>query len=105
MTIIQGTTPTIRYTFSTVNTADISVAFLSIKQYGRTIIEKDLSSATVEEGAISWKLLQQESLRLNRKVPATVYLSYLLIDGTRGEGQTEEATIDPTGKEAVIGDE
>lgn len=102
MTIIKGTTPTIKYTFSTINTADITAAVLSIKQYEKTVIEKDLSTATVEQGTMSWTLTQQESLRLKKKVPAMIYLSYLLMDGTRAEGQSEEVTIEPTGKEAVI---
>lgn len=105
MTIIKGTTPTIGYTFSTVDTADIAEAILSIKQYNKTVIERDISTATVDTGVMSWKLTQRESLRLKEKVPATIYLSYVLSDGTRAEGATVEAEIDPTGKEAVIGDE
>lgn len=105
MTITKGTTPTIEYTFSEIDTADITAAILTIKQGGLTIIEKDLSSATVEQGAISWKLSQEESLSLRRNAYATVYLDYLLSDGTRVAGETETVMIAPTGKEEVISDE
>lgn len=103
--IIKGTTPTIRYTFNTINTEDIAVAFLSIKQNDKTIIEKDLSTATVDEGTIFWKLTQEETLKLRRKVFATIYLDYLLGDGTRAAGKTRKEMIGPTGKEEVIKNE
>lgn len=103
--IIQGTTPTIRYTFSTINTEDIAVAFLSIKQNDKTIIGKDLSTATVYEGTIFWKLTQEETLKLRRNVFATIYLDYLLGDGTRAAGKTWKEMVGPTGKEEVIKNE
>lgn len=104
MNIVQGTTPTIKYTFSTVDTNDISIAWLTIKQLSKTVIERDLSSAIVEEGSLSWLLTQEESLTLQTKIPATVYLDYLLVNGLRGAGRTVSMDIDPTGKNEVIGD-
>lgn len=102
--IVKGTTPTIKYRFSTVDTQDISVAYLSIKQLERTVIERDLSTATVEAGALSWTLEQEETLNLQRKIPALIFLDYVLVNGLRGAGKTISIEIDPTGKNEVIGD-
>ena len=60
----KGTTPTIRYNFSLVNTSDISVAYMTIEQDGQTLIEKDLTTATVGDGYIEWMLSQTETLSL-----------------------------------------
>lgn len=46
--IVRGTTPSIRYTFSTLNVADIIDAYLTIVQ-GETVIEKTLQDAEVGE--------------------------------------------------------
>lgn len=105
MTIIRGTTPTIEYTFSEVNTADITVAYMTIKQYERTVVERDLTTATVEEGKVSWVLTQAETLLLKKGVEAQLHLDYLLSGGTRAAGVTETVQVDPTGKNEVISDE
>lgn len=103
--IIKGTTPTIRYTFSHIDTEDIVAAVLSIKQNDKTIIEKTLADAVIEEGSASWRLTQEDTLKLRRKIFATIYLDYLLGDGTRAAGKTRKEMVGPTGKEEVLTDE
>lgn len=102
MTIISGTTPTIEYTFTEVDPTEIAVAILSIKQNGTTVIERDLTTATVEESKITWSLSQAETLSLTVAIPTILYLDYRLTDGTRGAGVTTSATVLPSGKKEVI---
>ena len=88
MELIRGTTPTIKITFSTVSVESIAVAYLTIKQNDRTMIEKTLEDATTEEHAISWRLTQTETLGL--------------LDGTRGRSRIESSQIGEPGKDEVI---
>ena len=81
--IIIGTTPTITYTFKVVAVTDITKAILTIKERGATLIEKDLSDATVGEDTLSWTLTQEETLSIGAK-SASMMLNWKLADGTRG---------------------
>lgn len=102
MTIIAGTTPTIEYTFSTVNVANITTAVFTIKQNGQPVIEKSLADATVGEKKLSWTLTQEESLSLALTKTTKAYLDYVLTDGTRGAGITQNVNISEAGKREVI---
>lgn len=81
--IIIGTTPTITYKFKVVDVSEITVAILTIKERGTTLIEKDLSDATVGEDSLSWTLSQEETLSIGVK-SASMMLNWKLADGTRG---------------------
>lgn len=100
-TIIKGTTPTIKYTFSTVTPSDISVAYLTAKQDGVVKIEKDLSAAIVGEDYISWKLSQEETLLLK---PTAAYwmCNWKKNDGTRGASAEMQTMIAINQKNEVI---
>ena len=102
MTIIAGTTPTIEWTFDTVTVANITTAIFTIKQNGQAAIERDLTTATIGEKKISWTLTQAESLALSLNKTTKVYLDYVLSDGTRGAGITQNASIIEAGKQEVI---
>lgn len=97
--IIRGTTPTIKYTFKTVDPSSLSVAYLTITN-GKTKLEKDLTTATVGEHDISWKLSQEETLALGEKV--TAMLNWKLPDGTRGASHKANLFIECNLKEVVI---
>lgn len=90
--IVRGTTPTIRYTFSTVDPADISNAVLTIAQRGTARITKTLAAATVGEGTLSWTLTQAETLSLS-KTDAEINLDWLLESGIRGAGVTLDVKV------------
>lgn len=90
ITIIIGTTPTIIYTFSVVDVADIVTARLTIKQAGTIIIEKDLDDAVIGENSLSWTLTQTETLRIGTRT-ARMMCNCLTSDGTRTA--SEETTI------------
>ena len=86
--IIIGTTPTITYKFKVVAVADITKAILTIKERGTTLIEKDLSDATVGEDTLSWTLTQEETLAIGVK-SASIMLNWLTADGVRGASKEE----------------
>lgn len=102
MNIIAGTTPTIGYTFSTIDVLNIVTAIFSVKQNEETIIEKYLGDAVIGENKLSWTLSQAETLMLSPSKSTRIYLDYVLNDGTRGAGATESATISKAGKNEVI---
>ena len=79
--IIRGTTPTITYTFSVVNVADITTAYLTIK-HSAGMLTKTLSDATVEENSLVWTLSQEDTLSMNKIV--SIMINFKLADGTRG---------------------
>ncbi len=101
MTIIQATTPTIKYTFKVVNVSDITTAYLTIKQNGRKIIEKDLSEATVGQKDLSWSFTQTETLQISQG-HVTAMLNWKTSDGTRGASAKSSIVIDDNYKNEVI---
>lgn len=102
MTIIAGTTPTIEWTFTEVDPAQMTAAIFTVKQVGQKVIEKDLATATIDEGKMSWTLTQAESLQLAPGIQTEIFLDYVLQDGTRGAGVTTPANVVPAGKGEVI---
>ena len=91
--LIRGTTPVVRFTFSTISVADITTAYLVIRQGGADVIKKDISGATTGTGYIQWVLTQAETLALKLGVNADICLDWLLNDGTRGVGKTMRVTV------------
>lgn len=100
--IIRGTTPTITFTFSEIAVADISTAYLTIRQGCGTVIEKDLSTASVGEDSLTWTLSQTETLLLRSKTPGEVVCDWKLADGTRGRSKVLQFTAGEPGKNEVI---
>lgn len=84
MTIIRGTTPTIKYLFKVVDVSDLTEAILTVSQDGTVLIEKDISDATVGENDILFTLSQADTLKLDEDIPGKIMLNWVLGDGTRG---------------------
>lgn len=105
MAIIKGTTPTIKFTFSSISSSDISAAYLTIKQGGRDVIQRDLTTAVINESSgswsIDWTLTQEETLGLSRS-NATIYCDWKLRDGTRGRSAVKKESIEESGINEVI---
>lgn len=99
--IIKGTTPTIQYTFKTVDVSIITVAILTIKQGGTVVIEKTLEAAVVGESKISWRLTQEETLALLVGT-VTMMLNWVTSDGTRGASAKDMVVIEGNHIEEVI---
>ncbi len=51
------------YTFRKINPANITVCWLTIKQ-GDYVINKTLADASLEDNKLTWKLTQEETLKL-----------------------------------------
>ena len=99
--IIRLTTPTIKYGFKVVKVSDIAKAYLTIKQDGTAIIEKDLNDATVGEKDLSWRFSQEET-KLMSIGKITAMINWLLNDGTRGASGKTVLLIDGNFKDEVI---
>jgi hypothetical protein len=102
MEIVRGTTPTIRYTFKTLDVTDITTAYLMIKQSGAKVIDRGLDTATVGTDYLEWKLTQTETLKLTEDILADICLDWLLDDGTRGIGKTVTVQVSSSAKNEVI---
>ena len=97
--IIRGTTPTIKYTFSTINVEDITTAYLSIKG-ATSSLEKSLTEATVGEDFIAWTLTQAETLALGDCI--SIMVNWLLENGTRGASNKSVFMIEDNYKDVII---
>lgn len=99
--IIRATTPTLKYTFRTVDPSAISVAYLTIKRGSYPVIEKDLSAATVGANFLSWTLTQAETLGLQGD-RVVVQLNWKTNSGVRGASKQSTILILPNSKAEVI---
>ena len=100
-TIIRYTTPTITYRFKVVRPEDISVAYLTIKQGEQTLIEKDLSSATIGTDTLSWTLTQTETMLMGTSA-VQVMLNWKTAFGLRGASRKTQILMDTNYKDEVI---
>lgn len=98
--IIKGTTPTITFVFSDVSVSDIVTAIMTVKCGSEIVIEKELSSASVGEDTLSWRLTQDETL--SAMPNAEVMLNWVVGDGTRGASERLQVVFSPNHIEEVI---
>lgn len=98
-TIIRGTTPTITFTFSDISVLTIEAAYMTLKQCGDIVVEKTLSDATQGENSLSWKLTQEDTLKLSSQT-GIIVCDWLLSDGTRGRSGVMQFDI---GEPAING--
>lgn len=80
--IIRGTDSDIKITFKTVDPATITTAYLTIDQGDETVLEKDLSEATVGDGCLIWTLSQAETLSLSVSEDVSIQCRYK-VNGTK----------------------
>ena len=99
--IIRATTPTIKYTFKTVDVENITSAYMTIMMGDSVLIEKDLVEAAVDEDTIAWTLTQQETLSMTAS-KITIMLNWKLVDGTRGASARTTLFVEANAKEEVI---
>lgn len=102
MVIVRGTTPTIKFTLPDIEVSNINAAVLALKQNNIAIIEKDLSSATLSDHEITWKLQQEDTLKLNKQTVITIVCDWKLVDGTRGRSESVKVGVDEPAKTEVI---
>lgn len=101
MEIIRGTTPTVIYKFKCVNPADLSAAFLTIKQDGETLLDLDINAATIGEDNISWVLSQQNTLQMSEG-KVTMMMNWKLNSGRRGASKENTVIVKDNYKDVVI---
>ena len=102
--IIRGTTPTIRFTFQAVNVANITTAYMTVKQLAADVITREIDTAYIDatNNSIEWELTQEETLRLGIGRNACVMCDWKTADGVRGRSKVAEYMIAPSGKNEVI---
>ena len=102
--IIRGTTPTITFTFDTVDTSNITEAYITIKSVNdldTAIVQNSLATATVASGSISWDLSQTDPFKLTAGDTVNVYCDWK--EGTvRGRSQVATCRVFETGVDEVI---
>lgn len=101
MIIIRGTTPTIQYTFTDIDPADITVAYMVIAQNGTAVVEKALSDATRDEDGLLFVLSQEDTLALS-KGNGTIALDWKTANGVRGRARVCEFSTGEPAKNEVI---
>lgn len=108
--LIRGTTPTLMYTFSDIDPANISYAYLLLKQNGcgGNKIEKYLADASVTgdtqtvKGNISFTLSQADTLSLTSGKECQVSLDWKLTSGLRGRSRIASFSVSNSGKNEVV---
>lgn len=101
--IIRSTTPTIKYKFKEIDVSDIVVAYLTMEQHRRVVLEKDITSATIEteDNTIQWRLTQEETFSLAVGKIA-IMLNWRTASGIRGASNKDIIAIEPNLKAEVI---
>ena len=104
MAIIRWTTATFIFEFQTIQVSDITDAYFVAKQWDNTVIEKDLTSATVDTDAntLSWTLTQAEAGLLTTGKRYSVMCDWLTSSGTRGRSKVLEGSVENSGVDEVI---
>lgn len=104
MAIIRWTTATFIFEFKTIQVSDITDAYFVAKQWDNTVIEKDLTSATVDTDAntLSWTLTQAEAGLLTTGKRYSAMCDWLTSSGTRGRSKVLEGSVENSGVDEVI---
>lgn len=102
MIIARWTTPGLTYTPQAVNADEIAEIALVIKQGDTTILEKDLSEATLSDGAFTWEFTQEETATLSANAIATVKIDYLTNNGKRFTTRTFTVNMANSAKDEVM---
>ena len=108
MAIIRWTTPTFEFPFDEdISVSDIDSAYLVLKQWGNTIVSKDISEADIDSDAntVSWTLTQAETGLVVTAKKCDVMCDWVLSDGTRGRSDVASYSVEDSGINEVISDE
>lgn len=105
MAIIRWTTPTFEFPFDEgIPVSDITSAVLVLKQWGNTIVSKDITSAEIDSvsNTVSWKLTQAETGLVVNAKKVEVMCDWLLDDGTRGRSDVVSYNVEDSGVNEVL---
>jgi hypothetical protein len=73
--IIQGTTPTVSFTFTDIDVNELTVCYLTMTQ-DNLVIEKTLEEAEIGENVLTWRLTQAETLSIDADKQLRLQLRY-----------------------------
>ncbi len=100
--MIRGTTPTIKFTTS-IETALLNTAYITFSQNGKVVFEKTLSECTLETKAITLKLTQEETLKLQSGISKVeIQIRAKTADGTVMATDIFKVPVDKILKEGII---
>lgn len=108
MAIIRWTTPTFEFPFDEdIDVSDIDSAYLVLKQWGNTIVSKDITEATIDTttNTVSWTLTQAETGLIANGKKCEAMCDWLLSDGTRGRSDVVPYSVEDSGINEVISNE
>lgn len=97
--IIKGTTPTIKYTYTNINPSTFTVALLTVKRNNTVLVERDLTTATIDGMTIAWTLTQAETLSVDGK--AEIMCNFVSA-GIRGASKRTAVEFTTNHKEKVL---
>lgn len=98
---IRGTTP-INVFEVDVDLRAADVIYITYAQNQKTVIERTKEDITVEEGALTLKLTQEETLRLKKKIPLEIQARARFPDGTALASGIVVTTVENVLKDGVI---
>lgn len=81
--IARWTTPSILYKPSEVGVGDVEQIYVTLRQKGEVVIEKETSSATITDDGFEWDLTQEETSLLDRNCVIEIQVDYTTTDGYR----------------------
>lgn len=87
--IVKGTTPIIRFTFSSIDPTLITSAKLTIMRKNKVVLTKELSAAIRGSTTLSWRLSQEETLGISGNTE--IMCNWLTSGGVRGASNHTEA--------------
>jgi len=92
--IARWTTPVVIYKPSAVNADVISEIYMVVMtNEGRPIISKDISDATVSDGAFTWNLSQEETSKLVLGSTVRIKIDYKCLNGMRYTTNARQYTV------------
>ena len=106
--IYQGSTATVRYTFTGIDPTTISEAYLTCIQgdtlidKGDVVFEKTMTSMTAADDHADWKLAQADNFALKDGIPCDFQMTYKLGGSDAYKSAHIIADVVPSNKQGVI---
>lgn len=103
--LFRWTTPSFDFEFDDdVDVADVTEAVFAIKQWGNTIVEKDITTATVDttNNIITWTLTQSETGLITKAKKCEVQCDCLFANGMRTTTEPVTYSVQDSAKNEVI---
>lgn len=101
MGITRGATPTNTFRVH-VDLTSAVVMYITYKQMGRTILEKDIDEITIESDKLTVTMTQEESLKFIQNRPVEIQIRARLSDDSAHVSEIIRTTASELLKEGVI---